>query len=163
MVRDEELNRLIRYAQGMGLSVRFKPYVPYSKDEAEWHTDGTEIAIFVTPKTSKIEKILSLIHELGHHKSWIENGRKVDPKFEDALGDDESKRSRRIVYLGELNDTQYWEQIYRDTNCQFNPYILHKQRELDVWMYEVYYETGKFPTRKAKIAKRKQLKEKFRC
>jgi len=163
MVRDEELNRLVRYAQGMGLSVRFKPYVPYSKDQAEWHTDGTEIVVFVKKNTSKLEKILSLIHELGHHKSWIENGRKIDPKFEDALGDDESKRSRRIVYLGELNDTQYWEQIYRDTDCRFNPYILHMHRELDVWMYEVYYETGKFPTHKEKDAKKKQLKEKFRC
>ncbi len=162
MRRDDELNRLIRYAQGMGMAVHFKPYKPHSKDEAEWAIDGTELTVYVRPKTSKIEKILSLIHELGHHKSFIDDNRKLDPKIEEAL-DSEEKRHRKRILDMEINDSVYWEDIYKDTNCQFNIQKLYKQKELDIWVYEVYYETGNWPTSKEKAQKRKELKKKYGC
>lgn len=160
MKRDDEINRLIRYAQGMGLSVRFKPYIKYSRDEAEWKIDGSQITIFVKNSTSKLEKVLSLIHEIGHHKSFIDNGRKIDPKVEEAL-DSEETRHRKRVLESERADMVYWSDIYRDTNCSFDLKILEKQKELDIWSYEVYYETGSWPTGKEKVQKRKELKKKY--
>jgi hypothetical protein len=163
MIRDEEINRLIRYAQGMGISVRFKPYVPHSKDEAEWTIDGTEITIYVRSSTSKLDKVLSLIHELGHHKAFVNNDRSIDPKLEEALDSEENKKNqRRAIYMDEKNGTKYWEEIYRDTNCQFGIPRLHMQMELDLWTYEVYLETGKWPTRAKSKKKRKQLKLKYK-
>jgi hypothetical protein len=163
MIRDEELNRLIRYAQGMGISVRFKPYIPHSKDEAEWTIDGSEITVYVKSSTSKIDKILSLIHELGHHKAFVNNDRAVDPKVEEVLDcEDIKKNQRRIILQDEKNGTKYWEEIYRDTNCQFGLDRLEMQKELDLWAYQVYYETGKFPTNKECREKRKQLKLKYK-
>ena len=160
MIRDEEIQRLIRYAQGMGLSVRFKPYVKYSKDQAEWALDGSEITVFVKSTTSKIEKVLSLIHELGHQKGFIDNGRKTDPKIEEAI-DSEETRHRKRVLESERNDMVYWEDIYKDTNCKFDLKILEKQKELDIWSYEVYYKTGKWPATKAKVQKIKELRRKY--
>lgn len=144
----------------MGLSVRFKPYIKYSKDEAEWTTDGSEITIFVKPTTTKLDKVLSLIHELGHHKGFIDNGRKTDPKFEEAL-DSEELRHRKKVLESERADMVYWEDIYKDTNCKFDLKLLAKAKELDIWSYEVYYKTGKWPTYKAKAQKRKELRRKY--
>jgi hypothetical protein len=163
MVRDEEINRLIRYAQGMGLSVHFKPYIKGGV-AAEWAIDGSEITIFVTPRCSKIEKILSLIHEISHHKSWVDNKRKLDPKIEEALDSEENKKSHRKRLLDmEIADSVYWEDIYKDTNCQFNIQKLYKQKEFDIWGYQVDYETGKNPTKKERRAKMKELKKKYGC
>jgi hypothetical protein len=160
MRRDDEIQRLIRYAQGMGLSVYFKPYVNRSNNQAEWATDGSEITIFVSPRTSKIEKVISLIHELGHQKYFIDKGRKADPKFEAALDSEEKKHRKRVLEFERVS-TVYWEDIYRDTNCTFNIKRLYLTRELDIWVYEVYHETGKWPTEKEKNIKLKDLKEKY--
>lgn len=161
-VRDEEINRLIKYSQGMGLSVRFKPYFKGS-NSAEWAIDGTEITIYITKKTSKIDKILSLIHELSHHKSFVDNERQMDPKVEEALDSEENKKSHRKRILDmEVSDSIYWEDIYRDTNCQFDVNRLYMQKEFDIWQYQVYYEKGKFPKSKEKKSKWKELKEKYR-
>lgn len=162
MIRDEELNRLIRYAQGMGLSVRFKPYVPYSSTAASWTTDGTELTVYTSPKDSKIDMILSLIHELGHHKAFIKKNRKIDPKIDKALDDDSKKKHRKLILEYEREDTQYWEEIYKDTNCQFNINKLYKQRELDIWIYEVFYEYGEFPTQEEQREKRIELTKKYK-
>jgi hypothetical protein len=157
MKRDEEISRLIKYAQGMGVTVRFKPYVKGSKDEADWALDGSEITIYTTSRTSKIQKILSLIHELSHQKAFIDAGRVFDSKIEEAL-DSDAKRHRKRVYDMEVADSVYWEDIYKDTNCQFDIKKLYQQRELDIWMYEVYYKTAKFPTVEEKKRKMKSIK-----
>jgi len=163
MVRDDEINRLIKYAQGMGLSVRFKPYVKYSKDIAQWTIDGTEITFFVRANASKLSTVLDLIHELGHHKAWIDNKRKFDPKIEEALDSEENKKHHRKRLLDwEIDSAVYWEDIYKDTNCKFPLYILHRQKDLDIWQYEYYYETGRYPTENDKKIKWDKLKEKHR-
>jgi len=160
MIRDLELNRLIKYAQGMGISVNFKPYVKGSKDEALWTIDGTKIEIFVKATTTKLDKILSLIHEIAHHKTFVNNGRKIDPAVEEALdAEDDKKKFRKALYEDETEATKYWEEIYRDTNCQFDKNKLYMQKEFDIWTYRVYYETGEYPTRKMQAEKRKELKK----
>lgn len=163
MVRDEELKRLIKYAQGMGVSVCFKPYIRYSLIVARWETDGSGITIFTSPSDSKLDKVLSLIHELGHHKGFIENNRQKDPKVEAALDDEEEKReNRRTILVDEIKDTKHWEQIYKDTDCKFNIKKLYIQKEFDIWCYRVYYQTGKRPNKAARITKRKQLRKKYK-
>lgn len=164
MIRDEELNRLMRYAQGMGISVRFKPYVPYSGVAAEWNTDGSEINIFVGKDVSKLDRILLLIHELGHHKAFVKDGRTVDEKIEEALNSEErNKKERKKILDMETEDSLHWEEIYKDTNCQFNIEKLRKEREYQLWNYEVYYETGDFPTKNQKRTKCSELTKKYRC
>lgn len=164
MIRDEELNRLIRYAQGMGLSVRFKPYKKYSRVAAEWHPDGTQITIYTQKSDSKLDVILSLIHEIGHHKGFIENQRVQDPKVDEALNAEEiSKRFRKRIYNMEFADSLHWDQIYKDTNCQFNLDKLHKQREFDIWQYEVYHELDRLPTYQESRVKWRELKKKWKC
>ncbi len=162
MKRDDEINRLMKYAQGLGLSVRFKPFVK-GGDAAEWTIDGTELTIYVKSKCSKLEKVLSLIHELGHQKAFIDNKRQFDPKIEEAIDSEENKKIHRKRLLDwEVDSSVYWEDIYRDTNCQFPMHILKRQMDFDIWQYEVHYKTGKFPKGKEKNKKWKELKEKYK-
>jgi hypothetical protein len=128
-----------------------------------WVVDGSEIVIYVIPNEPKINKVLYLIHEIAHMKGFIENKRTIDPKVMEALNDEEEKkRSRKRIYLDEVNDTQYWEQIYHDTNCGFPIEKLYRERDYDIWTYERYYLDGKFPKVKEKREKIKELKEKYR-
>lgn len=162
LIRDEELNRLIKYAQGMGVFVRFKPYVKGSKVVAEWATDGSEIIMYTTSKHSKLDKILDLIHELGHHRAFVENGRKVDLRANQAL-DSDQQRDRKYVLDSEIADSAYWEDIYRDTGCKFNIEKLRKQREFDIWTYEFVYKHGRDANGKEKRDKLKELRKKYGC
>lgn len=162
MVRDDELNRLVKYALGMGVSVRFKPYVKLSHNRAEWLVDGSEITIYCSPNESKLGKILSLIHELSHHKAFVKNERKIDPETSQLLDkEDLNKKERKQILNMEIADSSHWEEIYKETNCQFNIEKLYKQREYDIWSYKFYYETDRDPSEKEKRAKKKELRKKY--
>lgn len=165
MIRDQEIDRLVKYAQGMGCPVHFKPYVKGSKIAGGWTIDGSEISIFIciTSRLSKIDIVLTLIHEISHHKGYVENNRNMDLKVLAALEDESEKDiSRKRVYLDEVKDSQYWEQIYLDTDCKFPISKLYAQRDFDIWCYEVYYKEGKFPNSKRKTEMSGKLREKYK-
>jgi len=161
--RDEELKRLVKYAQAMNVRVSFKPQHNVDAD-ADWTTDGKEINIYDSSKKSKVFLILCLIHEIGHHCQFIHgNDRKVDAKLDEALASEEEKKSyRKRIYDWEVKGTGWWESIYKDADLKFPIYKLYIERDSDLWMYQTYYETGKFPTKKDKREKRKELKRKYR-
>lgn len=163
MVRDLELQRLVKYAESMGVKVLFSQKRSES-DAAEWYTDGTQITVFEKEHTSKVEMILSLIHEIGHMCEFVRNNnRQVDLKLEEAINSEEEKKlHRKKIYDFENKSSEWWEEIYRDTDLKFPRYKLEIARELDVYMYEVYCETGEFPTRAMRREKKKQLKEKYK-
>ena len=162
MVRDREIQRLIRYAQGMGVSVRFKPYIRGSMNGGGWTVDGSEIVVYVSPGDSKVQQVLTLIHEIAHHKGFIENNRQTDPKVIEALEDEEEKKiSRKRIFVDEVSDMQYWEQIYKDTGCTFDIRKMYFDKDFQAWSYETFYETGKFPMGEEKTNKKKELRKKY--
>ncbi len=159
-IRDKEIERLTKYAQGLGTVVKFRT-AKKQTDEAEWTTDGSEIAIYVGKRTTKIDIVLSLIHELGHQLEYIHgNDREIDEKLNDALYDD-GKRSRKKVLLWEQRGAAWWETVYKETDCKFNINKLYISKEFDVWQYEVYCETGDFPSKKQRKLKYKEIKERY--
>ena len=163
MLRDDEINRLIRYAQGLNTTVKIKQSKKESKDAAGWAIDGSEIVVYTTPKTPKIYIVLCLIHEIGHHLVHIHsNDRKLDEKLDEALEPEEKKKHRKKIYEWELKGGKWWETIYKETDCRFDIKKLYLERDFDLWQYETYYETGKWPKRSEKNHKRKLLKEKYR-
>lgn len=170
MRRDEEIQRLINYIKGLGLKVSFT-----SKDEgasAFWYLDNSEIVICKNHNKTKIETVLSLIHEAGHALHNIhERNREVDTKVEKALNHvdeaeeleiDTKKRQRKIILDDEIAGTQYWHVIYKDTNMKFPIWKLEAAMDLDLWQYRVFYETGKDPSTKEKRKKRKEIRDKYR-
>lgn len=154
-IRDEEINRLVKYAAGMGVKVKFNSVK--NDDSAEWTLDGSEITIFTRAQGSKTETILSLIHEIGHHVWFVhEKDRQPDLKFEQAIdrqnlfAEDKAdtpppKKLREKILACEKAGTAYWETIWKDTNIKLPKWKLFAAMEFDIWMYEVYCETGSFP------------------
>lgn len=161
MKRDLEIERLIKYAQALGVEVIFSN-MKNPPDDADWSLMNTKITIYIRRHPTKTDTILSLIHEISHSLDNIHRAnREVDWKFEEALPNDNedeiSKKRRKIILDNEKEGTRYWEIIYKETNLSFPIYKLHAQMELDVWQYEVYYESGKFPKRKERDKKRKEI------
>jgi len=174
MIRDEELIRLTKYAQGMGIKVTFSSSNQETAS-ADWTTDGSAITIYKNTNATKIEKILSLIHELGHHLHFVhEKNREPDLKFDEALDTVESiakeglplsevsiGRRKKILDI-EKAGTKYWEIIYKDTNLKFPIYKLYVAMDYDMYQYETYYELGRFPKQKENRIKLKELTLKYR-
>lgn len=162
-IRDEEIKRLVNYAKGLNVQVSFKDYVPYSLDAGFAAIDGSSITIATSKDDSKLSVILTLIHEVAHALEAIHtHKRRPDDKLDTALGDEnENRLSRKIIYDFEKASTKWWEIIYRETDMKFPYKKLLIAKEYDLWQYSVWLRTGKFPNKKTKTKKRKQLKEKY--
>ena len=173
MIRDDELNRLVKYAQGLGVKVVFS--TAQSKAAADWTLDGSEITVYKKSNTNKTDLLLNMIHELGHQAWFIhERNRKPDLKFEEAIGRQDEfdlgkknnpapKNLREKILNVERASTEYWYGIYKETNMKFPLYKLYIQMEIDVWQYEVLHETGQFPTLREVRAKLKEITPKYKA
>ena len=170
MIRDQEIERLINYANGLGINVRFSS--KKTDCAALWYLDNSQITVFRAPNISKIDMVLSLIHEIGHGKYCIwEKNREIDIKFEKALdhvdtaeefGEDTQKRQRKIILDNEIAGTKYWDEIYHETNMQFPIWRLELAKEYDIWQYEYFYEHGCYPKSKERKKKYKEIVSKYR-
>jgi hypothetical protein len=170
LIRDEEIQRLINYIKGLGLKVTFSS--KKSDSSALWYLDCSEIVVCKGNNKGKIDTVLSLVHELGHALHNIhEKNREVDEDLEDALdhvdeaeelGMDPKKRQRKIILNNEINGTKYWDAIYREVNLKFPPWRLEVAKEFDVYQYQVFYDTGYYPTAKERKEKMKELTRKHR-
>lgn len=172
MVRDEELNRLIKYAEGMNIKVSFKR--ENTDSVAYWFTDGSGITINTKYCKTKTLCILALIHELGHHLQFIyDKERKPDESLNNALDRHEQyeyniidtpapKAMRKKILDDEREGAKWWETIYNETDMKFPIWRLHAEKEFDLWKYEVFYETGHFPKGKARSEKYKEIKRKWK-
>lgn len=172
MIRDEEIERLIKYAEGMGLTVIMerKP----SPDAASWSLDGRELTIYRHAKSSKLDTVLALIHELGHHVWFIhEQDRKQNPLIAKAVARQDAvdegatqkpipKKDRLLILELERAGAAWWDTIYKETNLSFPKWRLELAKAFDLWMYEFYAEMGSFPVRRIRQAKYAELKRQVR-
>ena len=160
MVRDEEIKRLTKYAQGLGFRVVFSDK-RQPTEFATWDTD--EIVVYKRCHATKIEIVLSLVHEIGHAAAFVRDGqRKLDDQVEQALDTPEKKNSKKKIWQDEIEGSQWWHSIYEDCDLKFPLWLLEAQMELDLWAYEMNYKNGEFPTVKERLIKKRQLKEKHR-
>ena len=162
-IRDDELKRLIQYARGLNASVSIRADFPGNSAAGSCTTDGREIIIYRSPKMSKIELIMTLTHEIGHLQYNIHNfNREPDASLEAALEQEEDKkRHRKVIYEYEKASAQWWDVIYKEVEMTFPFAWLERYRAFDVWQYEQWYLTGKWPTNKERLEKRKQLRRRY--
>lgn len=169
-IRDDEISRLVKYAEALGLKVSF--IRGQADGAADWVIDGSEIRIYRANNHSKTDLILSLIHELGHHLWFIhEKERNPDLKFEEAIERENlveenlaritPKKLRKKILNVEEEGIKYWDIIVKDTQIKIPTWKVEMAKEFDIWNYQVYYKTGKFPSGKQRKDKIKQLLMKY--
>jgi hypothetical protein len=171
-IRDDEIKRLDQYARGLGLGVEFRQHRPGNPGAALVSFDGKseKIVMYLWPRKSKLQIVLDFIHELAHHVAWIHKNRKDDPKLVDALVEEDSrkendppiaKRKRHLIYKCEKHDASYRDIIAHEVGLQLPKHALDIDRDLDLWLYKWYYDTGTSPSRKQFQEKKQELKRKY--
>lgn len=169
-IRDEEIKRLIHYAKGMGVKVTIYNK-PNKGAAADWTLDGTSITVYAGKSVSKTSIVLSLIHELGHHLWFIhEKDRQPDLKFHEAIDRENiflenkaiptPKHLRKKILGVELAGTAYWDTVIKDVGIKIPKWKVEAAKEFDIWMYEMYYENGKFPQGKFKTDHYSEVRKK---
>lgn len=169
-IRDEELKRLVAYATGLGVKVSFKQKKRRFTNCAEWYVDGSQINIYTWIGQSKTTLVLNLIHELAHHRHWIDNNRHPDTELVAALTleDDRlpknsiAKKYRKVIYQDEVKATEYWGLIVKDTDIKINPAKIELAKRLDIFCYEYYLKHGNFPVQRVVNQKKKELKNEIK-
>ncbi len=152
-IRDNETLRLVKYAQSLNISIKFQKHTR-GLPGAEWtlNTDGSrEIIVYTWPGISKTTIILNMLHELAHEKSYIKQGRTLDPKVLNAssLPDEEmTKKQRKIVYEMEKKDASYRLEIAHELDLKIPKEKIQDDIDLDNEVYKYYYLNNKFPTSK---------------
>jgi len=168
-IRDREIERLVKYAEGLGLRVEWKRH-RRGDPGATWDMDGSVIEVFTWPSQSKTTIILNIVHELAHHMAWIYAQRKKDEAVDAAIiADNESsaeepppKAQRKLIYLSEKNDTKYRPKIMHEVGIKLPKYKVAADKALDIWCYRHYYKKGNYPGVGALRAKQRELRAKYR-
>lgn len=166
----DDLNKLIKYAQGLGLRVVIREYDGGGAGGG-WATDGTEITLFKWKNITITRMILNLLHELAHHMAWVYADRVTKPRVEKALDAEEArekgsppipKRQRKIIYEEEKFDAQYREVIAKEVGLKLPNWKVKADIDVDIWGYKFYYETGDHPTTKEMNIIYRELKERYK-
>ncbi len=169
-IRDEELKRLVAYATGLGVKVSFKQMKKQYTNSAEWHVDGSQINLYMWKGQTKTILVLNLIHELAHHRHWIDNNRHPDKELIQVLTLEDERKSneklpkklRNLIYQDEVKATEYWSLIVKDTDIKISPAKIELAKRLDIFCYEYYLKHGNFPVQRVVNQKKKELKNEIK-
>lgn len=162
---EKEFQRLIKYAQGLGIKVSFVKD-PNMNMAAAWLTDGSEIIVYNRHTKGPLQLCLMFIHELSHHICWIHGGKKVDLKTDNILKKEDegkvlTKKQRKVIYDMEVHDSQFQKTIHKEIQSRIPIKRLELEIEFDLWIYEYFYKQGKYPNKKQRIIKFKELRSKY--
>lgn len=168
-IRDEEIARMTKYANGLGIKVVFIRDARRSQkvsDYAQWTNDPPEILIYVPKHKSKTEIIMTFLHELGHNFYWVHNNK---PEIPDAYLLEENrkrtdppipKNKRKQILDYERAGISYMKIIATELDLKVPMWKVELHQEHDLWVYEYYYEHGRYPSKKESRTKFQELKTK---
>jgi hypothetical protein len=155
-IRDDEINRIKKYAQGLGVIIKFVPYFK-GAGAADWSWQDKTINIYMHSGVTKISIILSLLHEIGHHLDWIYKNKQTANKVETAYTDlvqgmmhgqrtDLNQETRNIILKEELDAIHYMSIIYKELDLKFPYWRLKVAQAMDAFDYKMLAKQGRFST-----------------
>lgn len=152
---DSEIYRIERYIEGLGIKL-----VKYTKkneegDFAQWAPN--EIDIYVYTHKTKINLILTMLHEIGHQIHYMHNQRPEVPDEVMLPVETLTKAQRKKILDYERPGIQLMPTIAVELNLKIPMWKVYLQSELDLYMYETLYELGRYPTAKELKLKRQVL------
>lgn len=167
-IRDNEITRLVKYAEGLGIKLFFKKHGPDSAG-ALWTAteDGSvELTIYTWANQSKTRIILNFLHELAHHMAWVYQERSFSNELYRILnknhnGTPLTKKERYAVFKEERDDSVYREKIAHEVGIKIPSWKIKVDIELDIYIYYHYYEFDAYPSYEKVKEKRKELNKKY--
>lgn len=169
---DKEIERIIKYAEGLGLRVLFVRHEP-GDPGATYDNISKEIQVYEYPNQTKTNIIMCLLHELGHHMDWVYNRKrgKDSTRLTKALSLDWKRKDedppiakylRKEIYQMECRGIDYMDVIAKELGVKIPLWKVKAEQEFDKWIYKFYYLNGVNPTSKEKKTKKRELLQKWR-
>ena len=168
-IRDNEILRLKKYAEGLGIKVIFKKYTK-GVGGAEWDMEDRIITLYTSKDDNKTTLILAFLHELGHHLDWVYKNKKLTkqsfkafellnagPIYGERL--DIPKKYRDIIYEEEKSGVYYMDIIHRELDLKIPLWKVKMAQDTDLMDYESLSKTGRFLTTKEVRSYRKLNKK----
>lgn len=155
---DLEIARIEKYVAGLGIKL-----IKHTKQAkgAETQDLGAwsphEIDIYINEHKTKIDLILTLLHELGHHIHYMHNERPEIPDEVMLPLASLTKTQRKKILDYERNGIALMPTIAIELNLKIPMWKVYMQSVMDTWMYEYLYEHGHYPNSKIKKAKKQEL------
>jgi hypothetical protein len=171
-IRDDEINRLKKYAEGLGIKITLVPFYRGSGG-GEWDMSSREITIYTRDDWSKTDYILTILHELGHHLDWVYNDKKdsaISYKAYAMLNQghmygprlDMSQKYRDVLLAEEEAGVYYMDILHKELDLKIPLWKVKMQQELDLYDYVCLSKEGRFSTTKEYRAHRKTIKAHYK-
>jgi hypothetical protein len=155
--KQKDLNKLKAYAKACGLKTVFKKG---SKNNpgASWDTDLV-LTFYNRTYTTQKQLILNFLHELGHHRQYIEDNKIHNDMLFDALNTEDNrmgkydhkvdKSMRKLIYDDEAHAASFRQDIRKQLDLEsVTEQDVELDIKLDLWIYNHYYKKGEFPSLK---------------
>ena len=156
---DDDLAKLKNYAKALGLTVKFKSSNDSKDASAEYDGESKTIYLYENFNKSKTLLIMCFIHELGHHREFLDKNKKDGDLLTEALTEERPNKTQRMaLYISESNAALYMPIIRDELGLKLSRYKIAAEAALDQWIAKIYYETGKYPTLKLTLKERKKFR-----
>lgn len=162
-ISQKEFERLVKYAEGLGIRVIYKEDNDSEYEARFIFTDPPTIELVLGKKNTTKKLILAMLHELGHYHDWV-NGGKREPSYVFAKEHSElNLTERKVVYESERKATilaiktaEYLELKFPKMNR------IKLESAYDRWMYRYFVKTGEFPSKQEQRKKQRELNRKYK-
>lgn len=157
MAIQDDIDRTIAYARSLGISFRFPKQTRKNDRAAEICFRDKRITVWMKATASKKAVLVSILHELGHLKTYLEDHRAFDQYFRVLNMDHPNQDQRYHIYERERLDTARMTEICTQLNLGISLDYVRANRDLDTWQYWMWWKIGRYPYRAEKKAKQIEL------
>lgn len=153
---EREFWKLIQYCVDLGVEVIFKK--KNTSDKAEY--EDNIITLFNRHKYSHVYNICTILHELGHHFDFKENGmtkreENLLVKFNEST---ELRMPERLeLYEIELSAIRRMVGISQDAQIEIPESVVRREAACDEYTYRYYHLVGRFPSQRQVNTFRKEV------
>lgn len=162
-IAEREFNRLISYAEGLGINVVWRQPGELDVPAQLLFTDPPTMELTVYKKINYTDRILDILHELGHYHDWLNNGKREPGKVFSKEHNELNRSEREVVYNDEKKATFLSIVIAKQLEIKYPKFNrIRAAAAYDRWYYRKFLTTGKPPTKKERKPKYKQIQAKYK-
>lgn len=162
-IATREFDRLVKYAEGLGIQVIYK-YDSKSKYAAQFiFTDPPTIELVINKRHATTDLILAMLHELGHYHDWVNTGKREPSVIYAKEHSELNLTERKILYQTERKATILAIKTAEHLEIKFpKMWRIKQESAYDRWFYRYYVKTGEYPDKKMYKKKQKDLYRKYK-
>lgn len=160
---EQDFIKLKYYCKSLGLTVKVLPGDKSTDQAAEFIMEDKAINLYEFSGKSKTFMLLCLLHEVSHYREFLDKSEKDTEALINALNSDRpNKKQRALIHASECAAATYMPIIADELGLKIPKYKVVAEAELDRYISNCYYETGKSSTQSHNIKKRQEFRRLYK-